>query len=118
MQCKENWNLRLLVIDQRCWKVINYDEVLIIISSMLLNLEIYSAKSRTFLKIFKNDLVVIFLRWLIGIIINVDYFVDRNITIYLTYLVGPHYKGPKLTSAHSVLALIGVILQMLMVKLS
>ena len=69
MQCKENENMRLLVIDQRCWKVIIYDEVLIIISSVLLNLEDlegYSTKSRIFSWIFKNDLVVIFLRELIG----------------------------------------------------
>ena len=56
----------LLVIDQKWWKVINYGEVLVIKSSVLLNLEGQSAKSGILFWIFKNDLVVIFLREFIG----------------------------------------------------
>ena len=48
MQCKEDGNMCLLVIDQRWWKVINYGEVVFIKSSVLLNLEGYSAKSGIF----------------------------------------------------------------------
>ena len=57
----------LLVIDKRWWKVIKYDELLIMKSSVLLNLEGYSAKSGIFFRIFKNDIVVIFVRELIGV---------------------------------------------------
>ena len=67
MQCKEDGNMCLLVIDQRWWKVINYGEVVFIKSSVLLNLEGYSAKSGIFFRIFKNDIVVIFVRELIGV---------------------------------------------------
>ena len=57
----------LLVIDKRWWKVIKYDELLIMKSSVLLNLEGYSAKSGIFFRIFKKDIVVIFVRELIGV---------------------------------------------------
>ena len=59
--------MHLLVIDKRWWKVIKYDELLIMKSSVLLNLEGYSAKSGIFFRIFKNDIVVIFVRELIGV---------------------------------------------------
>ena len=48
MQCKENWSMRLLLNDQRWWKVIIYNEVLIIKFSVLLNLKGYSAKGGIF----------------------------------------------------------------------
>ena len=59
--------MHLLVIDKRWSKVIKYDELLIMKSSVLLNLEGYSAKSGIFFRIFKNDIVVIFVRELIGV---------------------------------------------------
>ena len=59
--------MHLLVIDKRWWKVIKYDELLIMKSSVLLNLEGYSAKSGIFFRIFKKDIVVIFVRELIGV---------------------------------------------------
>ena len=59
--------MHLLVIDKRWWKVIKYDELLIMKSSVLLNLEGYSAKSGIFFRIFKNYIVVIFVRELIGV---------------------------------------------------
>ena len=60
MQCKENWTMRLLLNDQRWWKVIIYNEVLIIKFSVLLNLKGYSNKGGIFLWFLANDLVVIF----------------------------------------------------------
>ena len=42
----------------------------------------------------------------------------RSILKHMVYLDGPYYTGPKLTPAPSTLALIGVIFQMLTVKLS
>ena len=53
MQCKENWTMRLLLNDQRWWKVIIYNEVLIIKFSVLLNLKGYSAKGGIFLVLSK-----------------------------------------------------------------
>ena len=53
--------MRLLLNDQRWWKVIIYKEVLIIKFSVLLNLKEYSAKGGFFLLFLANDLVVSFL---------------------------------------------------------
>ena len=61
MQCKENWSMWLLLNDQRWWKVIIYNEVLIIKFSVLLNLKGYSAKGGIFFWFLANNLVVFFL---------------------------------------------------------
>ena len=53
MQGKENWIMRLLLNEQRWWKVIIYKEVLIITFSVLLNLKGYNAKSGIFLALNK-----------------------------------------------------------------
>ena len=53
MQCKENWSMWLLLNDQRWWKAIIYNEVLIIKFSVLLNLKGYSVKGGIFLVLSK-----------------------------------------------------------------